>query len=126
MIRRGQIPLTAKIRVKLAPYSLTGGRIHEAIFASALPRVAVRGVRRSEHPAAPGLQRAVKAIYGRGIAPEEARWVERIERLRTEFGREGAASRSKWPTPGTRIAGSRYHLASWHASGASTAHGEPS
>jgi predicted O-methyltransferase YrrM len=76
---------TARLKNRLVRFSPARGQIHEAVFARGFPRLAVRGVRRSDHPAAPGLQRAVEAIYGQGIKPEEGRWVERIERLRSEF-----------------------------------------
>jgi predicted O-methyltransferase YrrM len=71
--------------MKLARYSPVGGRIHEAIFAKALPRVAAHRVDGADHTGAAGLRRAVDAIRGRGIDPDEQIWIERIERRRAEF-----------------------------------------
>lgn len=89
-----------------------GGRIYEALFATALPRLAARRVRRSGHPAAPALARAIDAIRGDGIAPDEAEWVERIELHRARFGaRGGPLELGDRPEPGLPPVLSPRHLA---------------
>ena len=63
---------------------------HDAVFAGAVPRLAARRLRRSEHPAGAILARAAEAIAGRGLSGEEREWVERIERRRAGLdAREG-------------------------------------
>ena len=86
MARSGQgQPLKIRLRLRLGAYPPAGRFVHEAIFANALPRLAVRRVRGHGHPGAPALARAIEGIRGRGIDIQEAEWIDRIERRRAEF-----------------------------------------
>jgi len=109
-------PVRVRLRLKLGAYPPAGRFIHQAIFAKALPRVAVRRVRRSEHPGAPALARAVEGIRGRGIDAGEAQWIDRIEERRAEFGAREAPIRS-----GTQTGG-RTRLPPRHFSGVASIH----
>jgi predicted O-methyltransferase YrrM len=109
-------PATARPRPgltgRLAEHPPAGGLIYEAIFAKALPRVAARRVRRSSHPGAHALAQAIDAVRGRGIAPNEAAWIERIERRRAQFGAESdRIELGERPVPGYPREVSPFHLA---------------
>lgn len=94
-------PLRARIRARMGLVSPFGRRVHEAVYAQGVPRLALRRLRRSDDPGAEMLARAVLAITGRGIAPAEAAWIERIEAARGAFAeRPGMISLGREPFPG--------------------------
>jgi predicted O-methyltransferase YrrM len=67
--------------------------IHQALFAKALPRLAVRRVRGAGTAGAEALARAIDGIRGAGISASEAEWIERIESWRRRFStRAGSIS----------------------------------
>jgi predicted O-methyltransferase YrrM len=80
-------PRWARFRKRIAARPPAGRRVHEAIFAQALPRVRGRALRRGGKPGASMFARAVEAIPGNVIAANEAVWIEGIERRRTELAR---------------------------------------
>ncbi len=78
-------PLRVRIRTRLGAYPPAGRVLHRALFAKALPRLAVRRVRRADVPGAEGLARAIDGIRGEGIGAAEKEWIDRIEAWRARF-----------------------------------------
>jgi predicted O-methyltransferase YrrM len=78
--------------VLLGTYPPAGRVLHEAVFAQALPRIAAGRVRRQGVSGSEGLSDAIDAIRGKGIQPEEASWIKRIEDRRVEFSSLGSFS----------------------------------
>jgi predicted O-methyltransferase YrrM len=76
---------TKRGRVRLGPLRPILARIQRPLIAGPLPRLVATRLRGSDDPRAPALARAAEAIFDRAIDPEEARWVERIERRRAEL-----------------------------------------
>jgi predicted O-methyltransferase YrrM len=95
---------------RLSGRSPARGLFYNAVFAKALPLVAARRVRRSDHPDAQALARAIDAIRGRGIAASEADWIERIERRRSRFAAQSTVIQlGERPSPaGPRERSPRY------------------
>jgi predicted O-methyltransferase YrrM len=94
-------PFKARLRTRLGAHPPAGRLIHETVFAKALPRIAVRRVRRGSEPGTEGLARAVEAISGQGIDRDEEQWIARIERRRAEFAiRSTRIAIQKHPPPG--------------------------
>jgi predicted O-methyltransferase YrrM len=85
--------MSARLRLRLGAYPPAGRVVHQALFAKALPRLAVRRVRAADVDGAGALARAIDGIRGTGIPAAEAEWIDRIESWRRRFAaREGPIS----------------------------------
>ena len=81
------------MRRTLGAYPPAGRVLHQALFAKALPRLAVRRIRAADVDGAGALARAIDGIRGAGIPAAEAEWSDRIEAWRRRFAsREGPIS----------------------------------
>jgi predicted O-methyltransferase YrrM len=75
-------PLRIRVARSLGPVRPALKRVHDGVFAGALPRRSAGRLRRA---GAPELARAVEGIAGRGLSSAETEWVRRIEERRNEI-----------------------------------------